>query len=382
MQNPGSPPKARAMPKATRKTTPEAKTRANTKARSGFIPRFRITNAITRDLTTIERARGFLQAATLSEQWVTSMSQRALLLEAHHTTHIEGTQLTLEQSEKLLAGKQVHGVSGDDRLELLNYRSALELVSRYILSDSPVTETLIREIHRLLVVGVRGGEARPGQYRRIQNLVANTETGQIIYTPPPAADVPDLMRQLVEWLNLETDIHPVLISGLAQFQLVHIHPFVDGNGRTSRLLSTLCLYRTGYDFKRLFTLSEFYDRDRRAYYDAIQHVRDSGMNCTGWLEYYCHGLASQMNETVDRGRKVIRTDVLSKEHHLNERQIFVLQSLMDGTQIRIADVESRFPTINRRTLQRDLKRLTELALIEYSAASATDPNREYSLREL
>jgi Fic family protein len=190
------------------------------------------------------------------------------------------------------------------------------------------------------------------------------------------------MRQLVEWLNLETDIHPVLISGLAQFQLVHIHPFVDGNGRTSRLLSTLCLYRTGYDFKRLFTLSEFYDRDRRAYYDAIQHVRDSGMNCTGWLEYYCHGLASQMNETVDRGRKVIRTDVLSKEHHLNERQIFVLQSLMDGTQIRIADVESRFPTINRRTLQRDLKRLTELALIEYSAASATDPNREYSLREL
>jgi Fic family protein len=370
------------MPKATRKTTPEAKTRANTKARSGFIPRFRITNAITRDLTTIERARGFLQAATLSEQWVTSMSQRALLLEAHHTTHIEGTQLTLEQSEKLLAGKQVHGVSRDDRLELLNYRSAFELVSRYILSDSPVTETLIREIHRLLVVGVRGGEARPGQYRRIQNLVANTETGQIIYTPPPAADVPDLMRQLVEWLNLETDIHPVLISGLAQFQLVHIHPFVDGNGRTSRLLSTLCLYRTGYDFKRLFTLSEFYDRDRRAYYDAIQHVRDSGMNCTGWLEYYCHGLASQMNETVDRGRKVIRTDVLSKEHHLNERQIFVLQSLMDGTQIRIADVESRFPTINRRTLQRDLKRLTELALIEYSAASATDPNREYSLREL
>lgn len=350
MQNSRSQPKVTAMPKATRKITKKASRKADTKSssrtRSEFHPQFLITNAITRDLTTTERARGFLQAATLSEQWVSSMSQRALLLEAHHTTHIEGTQLTLEQSEKLLAGKQVHGVSRDDRLELLNYREAFELVARYILSDSPITETLIREIHRLLVVGVRGGEARPGEYRRVQNLVANTETGRIIYTPPPADDVPELMRQLVEWLNTETDVPPVLMSGLAQFQLVHIHPFIDGNGRTSRLLSTLCLY------------------------------------CTGWLEYYCHGLASQMNETVERGRKVIRTDVLTRQHDLNDRQVFVLQSLMDGMQIRISDVESRFPRVNRRTLQRDLKRLTDLALIEYSAASATDPNREYRLRML
>ena len=69
-------------------------------------------------------------------------------------------------------------------------------------------------------------------------------------------DVPVLMTELVAWLNEVQDIHPVLMSGIAQFQLVHIHPFVDGNGRTSRLLSTLCLYRVGYDFKRLFTISE------------------------------------------------------------------------------------------------------------------------------
>ena len=106
------------------------------------------------------------------------------------------------------------------------------------------------------------------------------------------------------------------------------------------------------------------------------------MDCPGWLEYCCHRLASQMYETVERGRKVIRTDLLTREHALNERQVFVLQSLMDGLQIRISDVEMRYPRVNRRTLQRDLKRLTDLAIIEYSAASATDPNREYSLREL
>ncbi|MFM8477112.1 MAG: hypothetical protein ACKOEO_15135 [Planctomycetaceae bacterium] len=101
-QKPHHHPKATAMTRATRKISKKASRKADNKAtsrtRSEFNPQFRITNAITRDLTTIERARGFLQAATLSEQWVSSMSQRALLLEAHHTTHIEGTQLTLEQS--------------------------------------------------------------------------------------------------------------------------------------------------------------------------------------------------------------------------------------------------------------------------------------------
>jgi Fic family protein len=74
------------------------------------------------------------------------------------------------------------------------------------------------------------------------------------------------------------EIHPVIVAGIALFQLVHIHPFVDGNGRSARLLSTLCLYRTGCDFKRLFTISEYYDRDRPAYYKALQGVRERGMN--------------------------------------------------------------------------------------------------------
>ena len=91
---------------------------------------------------------------------------------------------------------------------------------------------------------------QPGRYRTIQNYVGNSRTREVIYTPPPPADVAPLMRELVEWLRTDTSIHPVLGAGIAQFQLVHIHPFVDGNGRTSRLLSTLCLYRSGYDFKR------------------------------------------------------------------------------------------------------------------------------------
>src|SRR6202521_1008606 len=114
-------------------------------------PKFGITNAITGDLTRIERARGFLEAARLSEDWIAGMQQRALILEAHHTTHIEGTHLTLDQSERLLSGEKPAGLDDEDVKELLNYRKAFDFVSDYVFSQGPITEGLIREIHKLLV---------------------------------------------------------------------------------------------------------------------------------------------------------------------------------------------------------------------------------------
>ncbi|HEX6273239.1 MAG TPA: Fic/DOC family N-terminal domain-containing protein [Polyangiaceae bacterium] len=171
-----------------------------------FEPRFTITNSVTAGLTAIERARGFLEAATLSDEWVKRMSERALLVEAYATTHIEGTELTLEQAEAAWAGRKVAGARADDVRELLNYRAAFELVSEYLGNAEPVTEALIREIHRRLVEGVRGGEGQPGAYR-----------------------------------------------------------------------------------KRLFTLSDFYDRDRSRFYKAIQGVRNAGMDLTGWLEFFIEG---------------------------------------------------------------------------------------------
>lgn len=107
--------------------------------------------------------------------------------------------------------------------------------------------------------------------------------------PPPPEEVRGMMIELVNWLNATTEINAILVSAIAQFQLVHIHPFLDGNGRTARLLSTFCLYQKGYDFKRLFTISEYYDRKRTDYYNAIQNVRENNMDMTRWLEYFCEG---------------------------------------------------------------------------------------------
>jgi len=284
-------------------------------------------------------------------------------LEAHHTTHIEGTRLTLDQAERLWKGDSVPEADPDDAREFLNYRNSFDFVSEYLASGDPITEGLIREIHKRLVEGVRGGSAAPGKYRKIQNYVVNSATGETIYTPPPAHDVPIMMAELVGFLSSETDTHPVLVSGIAQFQLVHIHPFLDGNGRTSRLLSTLCLYRAGYDFKRLFTISEYYDRDRTAFYQAIQDVREAKMDMTGWLEYFVDGLSTQLDEVKERGEMAIRRDVLVKKHGLSKRQASALDHILENGSLAIKDFERLCPEVNRRSLQRDLKAMVDKGLL-------------------
>ena len=311
-------------------------------------PKFRITNAITGNLTRIERARGFLDAARLSEDWIAGMQQRALVLEAHHTTHIEGTHLTLDQSERLLAGEKPTGVKADDAKEVTNYRKAVDLV---------------------VVRGVGGNGAAHGEYRRIQNCVANSITKEIIYTPPSPQDVPPMMAEFVSWLNSELDAHPIIVAGIAQFQLVHIHPFLDGNGRTARLLSMLCLYRKDDDFKRLFTLSEYYDRDRPSYYRAIQSVRQRNPDLTDWLEYFTLGLQWQLVEVQEKGETLIRLDVLAKKHKLSPRRRLALELALQQTPFQIRDFGARYQGVHRRSLQRDLAGLLEKGLLEADGAT-------------
>src|SRR4030042_480895 len=261
-------------------------------------PKYTITPKINKALVEIERVRGFLDAVKLKDDWIADMQKKALILESHHSTHIEGTALSLEQAKSILEGKKVKGLNHDDEKELVNYKKAMDFISKFLGKDDPVTEGVIRELHKITVRGVRGGQADPGNYRKIQNYVVNSRTREIIYTPPAPLEVPHLMHEFVDWLNKAGDLSPILIAGIAQFQFVHIHQFIDGNGRTARLLSTLILYKTGYDFKRLFTISEYYDKDRPAYYSAIQSVRNNSMDMTGWLEYFVTGLRSHMEQTA------------------------------------------------------------------------------------
>lgn len=346
-----------------------------------FSPKFTITPKINKSLVEIERVRGFLDAVKLKDDWIADMQKKILILESHHSTHIEGTALNLEQAQEILEGKKVEGVSRDDEKELLNYKKAMDFISKYLGKDDPITEGLVRELHKLTVQGVRGGQAAPGNYRKIQNFVVNSRTREVIYTPPSPLEVPHLMREFILWLNQDEEISPILAAGIAQFQFVHIHPFIDGNGRTARLLSTLVLYKTGYDFKKLFSISEYYDRDRPAYYKAIQTVRQNDMDMTFWLEYFVEGLRLQMAEIHKQGEQLIKNDARLqkiKKIGLNTRQEKAVKHLLRNGAITANEYQAIASCI-RRTAQRDLEDLIEKRIIKSVAKSPTDPTKHYVL---
>ncbi len=330
-----------------------------------FNPKYTITPKINKALVEIERVRGFLDAVKLKDDWLVDMQKKVLILESHHSTHIEGTALSLEQAKSILEGRKVKGVSRDDEKELLNYKQAMDFISKYLGKDDPISEGIVRELHKIIVEGVRGENADPGNYRKIQNYVVNSRTREVVYTPPAPLDVPHLMREFTEWINNAEDLSPILVAGITQFQFVHIHPFIDGNGRTARLLSTLILYKTGYDFKRLFTISEYYDKDRPSYYQAIQSVRNNNMDMTAWLGYFVEGLRSQMEEIQDKGKKIIVSEKIVKalaKYNLNLRQEKIIKYLFVNEQIN-NDQSQRLCGSIRRTATRDLASLVEKGLL-------------------
>ncbi len=333
-----------------------------------FKPKFTISTKINNALLEIERARGFLDATKLKDDWILQMQSEALILEAHHSTHIEGTELTLDQAQKILTGKTVKDVRPDDRQELLNYKEAMDFVSDYLDKKSEITEGLIKNVHHILVKDVRGGTLEPGQYRKVQNYVVNNATREIIYTPPPPEEVSGLMKEFAEWLSTTGDVPPVLVAGIAQHKFVDIHPFLDGNGRTARVLCTLILYLNGYDFKRLFSLSEYYDVNRPEYYHAIQSVRQEDMNLTPWLEYFIDGLKVQMLEIKDKGEAAIKKEIIMEKvvkAGLNERQRKALVYLSKHPDISRSEYVELFD-ISLRTANYDLALLEEKDFIERS----------------
>ena len=346
-----------------------------------FEPKFVITNKINNSLLEIERTRGFLDAAKLKEEWIKSMQSEALIHEAHYSTHIEGTQLTLSQAQRILKGTPVKGIRKDDRQELLNYKEAMDFISEYLGKKSEITEDLIKVIHKILVKNVRGGILEPGRYRKVQNYVVNSLTREVIYTPPSPLKVPQLMKEFVKWINKKYEISPVLTAGISQYQFVDIHPFLDGNGRTARVLCTLILYQNGYDFKRLFSISEYYGKNRGKYYNAIQSVRENKMDMTGWLEYYTEGLKNQLIEVKTKGESSIKKEVIiekAKSFNLNERQKKILLHLLKEKRASVEDIRQNFNMV-RRTVQRDLSKLCDLGLITEISKSKTDPSKYYKL---
>jgi Fic family protein/predicted esterase len=275
-----------------------------------FRPRFAITPLLQRQLMTIDRTRGFLEAVRLRPAWAEEMRNRVRVGDALASLRIEGNSLTLAEAMELAKGPPPRDVRDSER-EFLNYLEAFSAIDDLRGDrDYVVRARDVREIHGLLVKGVRGGDRYAGQFRREAVQVGDRVGGEVLihHSPPDQADVPILVQELLDWVARckkkirpqdrgptvdDPYVHPVLLAGIAQHRLVWIHPFVDGNGRTARMLTAMLLYIRGYDFKHLFDLSSWYDGNRDAYYAALRVADETG-DYTRWLEYFCGGFSNQM----------------------------------------------------------------------------------------
>lgn len=222
--------------------------------------------------------------------------------EAVLSSKIEGTQATLGELLAAEAGMAVDR-SPDDLREVANYVVALEHgIAR--LPAMPLSLRLVRQLHENLTRGVRGGRARPGQFRTVQNWIGAAGAGieAATYVPPP----PDrLMPCLDAW---ETFLHDRSLPPLVQAALVHyqfeaIHPFVDGNGRVGRLLITLFLVEREVLPAPLLYLSAFFEANRQAYYSHLQGVHERG-EWEAWLSYFLRGVATQSADALSRARRI------------------------------------------------------------------------------
>ncbi|MBM4422426.1 MAG: Fic family protein [Chloroflexi bacterium] len=185
----------------------------------------------------------------------------------YNSNAIEGSTLTLQETKVVIEhGLTIGGKTLTEHLEAVNHKHAIDFVEALAKEDEPLTEHNIRQIHALILKGIDDEEA--GRYRRGQVLISGSS-----YVPPDAVAVPGLMMDFAKWLNDAGQTLTTLErAALAHFQLVHIHPFSDGNGRTARLLMNLILFRDGYP------PTVIRNQDRLAYYTALDqaHGGDTG----------------------------------------------------------------------------------------------------------
>jgi Fic family protein len=334
-----------------------------------YQPNFQRTDALIAMIGRIEAARAVVLRAPIAAQWESQLRHEALVRSAHHSTSIEGNPLSLEEVTDLLAGRDVPAHPREKR-EVLNYVEVLDYIDRQYQThpDKSITADTIRELHRLVVHDILP-EHESGRYRQVPVVVAIPTTGEVRFRPPSWDEVPALMADLAAWLNSEAAgaLMPVLHAGIAHYECVRIHPFVDGNGRTARALATLILYKRGFDTRRFFALEEYYNVDRRSYYEALAAADQSG-DLTEWLEYFAQGIAVEMVRLEDRistlerivGQAAVpQTAALD----LNPRQIRALEFLSRESRL-TTELYRQWNRVARATAQRDLADLVARGLLQ------------------
>ncbi len=340
-----------------------------------YTPTYTITNAILRNIGLIEGAKQVIDSAPLLPYFEKKFRNEALIRSVHFGTHIEGNELSLPQAEKVLSG---HVVIGRDRdiQEVLNYRKVMdEIGSLKNEGGKNISQDFVKKLHAITVEKILPYE-QCGAYRKTQVVIRNNINAEVIFKPPHSDMVPPQMQELVAFLQNSSsqDIHPVLKSGAVHYEFVRIHPFVDGNGRVARAVSTLILFLEGYDIRKFFSLEEYFDRDALSYYSALQSVAVRNGDLTEWLEYFTHGLAIELGKIRERVEHVsidnrLKQRLGGKPMLLSDRQLKIIEYIQETGFLQNQVFKELFPMISEDAVLLDLKALVKAGLVKKSGVT-------------
>ena len=223
--------------------------------------------------------------------------------EATQSSRIEGTQTNIDDA--LLDKEDIPLDKRDDWEEVQNYIKAMEWAV-LALDKLPFSARLIREAHKVLLQGVRGEKKQPGEFRTSQNWIGGATINDAVFVPPVHTTVPELMSDIEKFLHNEEIHFPELLKiGLVHYQFETIHPFLDGNGRVGRLLIPLSLVSKGILQKPILYLSDFFEKNRKLYYDNLTLVREKN-DLNQWFKFFLVGIIQTAESGIATFDKILQ----------------------------------------------------------------------------
>ena len=338
-----------------------------------YVPKFTISNEILKNIGAIEAAKEVIENAPLVPYYEKQFQVDAFVRTVHHGTHIEGNDLSFDQTRRILEGEEIIGHDRDIQ-EVINYRNVMNLLDELSVKRGGYELTDLMDIHKETVQRIVPPE-KTGFLRKTQVVIKEEGTGQVVLQPPPYVEVPYLLEEFFLWLNSQeaAEIHPVLKAGIGHYFLVSVHPYVEGNGRTTRAFSTLILMREGYDIKRFFALEEHFDKDPATYYQAFFVVDKQSKNIaardlTPWLEYFTRVVAFELGKIKEEVRKLSIDSRLKvrfgEQVALSERKMKLVEYLSENGSAVMQDLKKIWPMVSEDTILRDVSDLLNKGIIK------------------
>ncbi len=334
-----------------------------------FKPNYQITNNILMGIASIEAAREVIENSPLVPYWERQFREDRVVRVVHYSTALEGNSLSIEDVRKVLKGEEgeVKAFQRDIQ-EVINYRNVVAYIEKIPTGTKRITLEHMSDIHSLTVENIVPLEERDS-FRTLPWGTKNSRTGEISFVAPPPEDIERLVSDFFEWVNSSDfeSMHPILRAGIVIAEIARIHPYTEGNGRTSRAMGTLSLYLDGYDIKRFFALDEYYDQNAEMFYEAIQSYQKVTDSLVPWLEFFVKGLDIELSRIKSRVLEMSRDHRMRQEIGqvpLTARQEEILKFIEEHGYIKNKDWRELFPDISDDTILRDLKDLMSKGVIK------------------